>query len=97
MITLDQRLYDYYTFGENDDYGQPQLSEEVSGRVKMAINLMKHTAAENVLFQDCEYIGLTHNAAITDKCIVSYGDMKLKVVFVSPFGLWRQVYMKRME
>lgn len=96
MINLDQRVYDYYTFGANDDYGQPQLSEQKSGTVSMAINLLSHRIEDSLLFADAEYMGLTYDATIDDKCVIDYGGEMLKVIYISPFGRFRQAFMKRM-
>ena len=96
MITLDQRVYDYYTFGADDDYGQPQLPVKASGTVSMAINLLSHRIEDSVLFADAEYIGLTYDQTIDDKCVIDFNGEMLKVLYISPYGRFRQAFMKRM-
>ncbi len=95
MINADMRVYDYYTYEENNAYGQPQLSQEVKGSVKMAINVTSQSIQDNVLYTGAEFVGLTH-AELTDKYVIQYGDSKLKVLYVNPKGRFKQVFMSRM-
>ena len=43
MINADMRSYNYFTFGKEDGYGQPQLSQEAQGSIKMSINIVSQT------------------------------------------------------
>ena len=95
MINPDMRLYDYYTYGDNDAYAQPQLSQDVQGTIKMAIYTASQGIKDSVTYTGTEYIGLTHDT-VTDKYVIKYGDDKLKVLYVNPTGTWKQVYMARM-
>lgn len=95
MINSNMRIYDFYTYGENNAYGQPQLSKEVQGSIKMAINISSQSVQENVNYTGAEYVGLTH-ADVTDKYVIQYGDSKLKVLYVNPLGRFKQVFMSRM-
>ena len=95
MINADMRVYDYYTYEENNAYGQPQLSKEVKGSVKMAINVSSQSVQDNVLYTGAEFVGLTH-AELTDKHVIQYGDSKLKVLYVNTKGRFKQVFMSRM-
>lgn len=92
MINADMRIYDYYTYGEKDAYGQLKLSEEVKGSVKMAINVTSQYVQDNINYKGCTYMGLTH-AAIDDTYVIKYGDHKLKVMYVNPKGRFKQVFM----
>lgn len=96
MIMMDMRYYDYLTFGEEDDYGQPQMDETPKGQVKMAIYITSQTAQDNVLYENATYIGLTSDAEIDDKYVILDGNERLKVLYVQPKGRWKQVYMARM-
>lgn len=87
------RTYNYFTFGENDEYGQPQLSEEVQGTIKMAVNIVSQTIADNVNYKQATYIGLTHDAKVDDTYVIEYGAEKLKVLYVNPKGRLKQVFM----
>ena len=92
MINSQMKLYDYFIYGVDNGYGQPQLSQEVEGQIKMAINIASQAAQDNILFQNCTYIGLTH-AEVDDTFVIQYGNTKLKVLYVNPIGRYKQVYM----
>lgn len=93
MINTEMRFYDYFTYGEKDAYGQPQLSEETQGTIKMAINITSQSTQDNINYKDASYIGLTY-AAIDDTYVIQYGPEKLKVLYVNPMGRYKQVFMK---
>lgn len=95
MINADMRIYDFYTYGENNAYGQAQLSDEVQGSVKMAINVTSQSVQDNVLYHGAEFVGLTH-AELNDRCVIQYGEIKLKVLYVNHRGRLKQVFMSRM-
>ena len=94
MINTDFRLYDYFTFGEDDGYGMPQISAEPQGQIKMAINIMSQGTQDNILYRDCNYIGLTHDAKVNDTFVIGYGESKLKVLYINPKGRYKQVFLK---
>ena len=94
MINANMRLYDYFTLGSLDEYGQPSLSEK-QGSIKMAINISSQNVQENINYKDCSYVGLTH-ANVNDSYVIQYGDDKLKVLYVNPKGRLKQVFMKEM-
>lgn len=96
MINTTTRTYNYYTFGEKDGYGQSQLGQESQGTVKMAIYNTSQTTQDNVLYQDASYIGLTSDAEVNDTYVIEYGKERLKVLYVQPRGIWKQVFMARM-
>lgn len=98
MINTDARLYNYFTLGSGDEYGQPQMPSKNAapeGQVKMAINLTSQSVQDNVNYKDAQYVGLTY-AAITDKYIIEYGDERLKVLYVNPMGRMKQVFMQKL-
>ena len=96
MINTEFRTYDYFTFGEDNGYGQPQLSTEPKGQVKMAINISSQSTQDNILYKDCSYVGLTHDANVDDTYVIRYGKGKLKVLYVNPQGRYKQVFLKEM-
>lgn len=96
MISTDMRLYDYSTFGEKDRYGQPQLSDEPKGQIKMAINISSQDTQDNILYKDCTYVGLTQDAKVDDTYVIRYGKGQLKVLYVNPKGRYKQVFLKEM-
>lgn len=95
MINANMREYDYYLYGDNNGYGQPTLSKEVQGTVKMSIDTTNQNTQDNVNYKDSKYIGLTH-ADVTDKFVIQYGKEKLKVLYVQPKGRFKQVFMGSM-
>ena len=95
MINADMRVYDYLTYGDADRYGQPQLSKEVKGNVKMSINVISQSIQDSVLYKDASYIGLTHDSTIDDTFVIKYGDERLKVLYVNPKGRYKQIFLKR--
>ena len=94
MINTDMRNFDYFLYGENDDYGQPTLSEK-QGTVKISINIASQNIQENINYSGCSYVGLTHEV-ITDKYVIEYEGEKLKVLYVNPKGRYKQIFLGRM-
>ena len=87
------RKYTYKKYGEQDAYGQPTLGP--GGTISMAISVISNQISDNVMYRDAQYIGLT-KGALDDKCVITYGNDKLKVLYVIP-GRYNQVYMARCE
>lgn len=94
MINANMRIYDYYTFGDDNGYGQPTISTEAKGSVKMSITVSSQRVQDNIRYKGAEYIGLTHDAQINDTWVIAYGDERLKVLYVTPTRL-KQVFMTR--
>ena len=92
MINADMRLYDYFTLGNKDEYGQPTLSGTPVGQIKMSINITSQNVQDNINYVNAQYIGLT-NANVDDTYIIQYGDRRLKVLYVNPKGRMKQVFM----
>lgn len=93
MINADMRNYDYLLYSGMDAYGQPTLSDEVKGSIKMTINIAAQSVQDNVLYKDCSYIGLTH-ANVDDTYVIKYGNERLKVLYINPKGRYKVVFMK---
>ena len=93
MINAMMRLYDYSTTGSIDEYGQEVIDNKVKGQVKMAINLTSQSIQDNINYKDAQYIGLTH-AVIDDTYIIHFGEERLKVLYVNPFGRYKQVFLQ---
>ena len=96
MFNADMREYNYYTFGDQDDYGVSKLSKEVQGKVKMAIYTTSQTVQDNVNYSGANYVGLTHDANINSKYVIDYDGEKLKVLYVNKRGRYKQVYLGAM-
>ncbi len=95
MINAAMRTYNYFTFGAEDDYGQPRLSDTIQGSVKMAIYNTSTNVQDNINYTDCNYVGLTM-APVDDSYVIEYGGEKLKVQYVHPHGRFKQVFMKQL-
>lgn len=95
MINAQMRLYDYFTIGDADGYGQPQISTEPEGTIKIAINVASQNVQDDIKYKDCTYIGLTQ-AEVNDTYIIKYGEELLKVLYVNSLGRYQQVFMKEM-
>ena len=95
MINADMRLYDYFTLGDDDGYGQPSISDVPVGQIKMAINISSQSVQDNINYKDANYIGLTQ-ANVDDTYIIQYGNERLKVLYVNPKGRLKQVFLKEM-
>jgi hypothetical protein len=91
----NMKLYDYFLYEDNDAYGQPKLSKDVKGQVKMAIGVASQTVQDSVAYSGTQYTALT-NAAVSDKMVIRYGVENLKVLYVNPLGRYKQVYLARM-
>ena len=93
MINSQMKTYNYFTFGALDEYGQPALSTEPVGQVKMAINISSQSVIDNINYKDATYIGLTL-AEVNDTYVIEYGKERLKVLYVNPIGRYKQVFLK---
>lgn len=95
MINSKMRNYDYYTYGSNNEYGQPELSQEVQGSIKIAIFTSSQSITENINYSNATYVGLTLSD-INDKMVIQYGDMKLKVLYVNSEGTYKQIILGKL-
>ena len=95
MINADFKEYNYFLYGEKDSYGQPQLSEDIKGSVKMAIYITSQAVQDNIRYKDATYMGLTHSL-LDESYVIQYGNEKLKVLYVNPKGRLKQVFLKNL-
>ncbi len=95
MIATNMTTYNYFTLGDKNGYGQPTISEEPQGTIKMAIYLSSQSAQDNINYQDCNYVGLTMDKSVNDKMVIQYGDEKLKVLYVNSAGRYIQAFLKK--
>lgn len=99
MINADMRLYNYFTIGEDDGYGQakmPTLEDVPVGQVKIAINISSQSTQENINYKDAQYIGLTRDKDMNDTYVLAYEGTLLKVLYVNPKGKLKQVFLKEL-
>jgi hypothetical protein len=99
MINANMRLYDYFTYGDPDEYGQQTLIKDdatgepvVQGTIKISISNISTTTSDNIKYKDADYIGLTL-AKVDDTYVIKYNDELLKVRYVIPDGRYKQVFM----
>lgn len=95
MINANMKNYNFYTYATNDEYGQPILSEDVKGSIKMAIYITSQSIQDNINYEDCAYIGLTNDTEVNNTYVIEYEKERLKVLYVNPQGRYKQVFMAR--
>ena len=86
------RLYNYFTLGTENEYGQQTISNEPVGQVRMAINISSQVVQDNINYTGATYVGLTH-AKVDDTYVIEYGEERLKVLYVNNKGRLNQVFM----
>lgn len=94
MINANFRLYDYFTLGGDNGYGQPVVSDEPVGQVKMAVEISSQSIQDNINYKDAQYIGFTY-ANVDDTYIIAFGNERLKVLYVNNRGRLNQVFLKK--
>ncbi len=95
MVNADFRIYNYFTLGPVDEYGQQKMEEDVKGSVKMAIYPTSQNVQNNILYHNAQYVGITHDKDINDTYFISYEDYKLKVLYITRTGRFKQVFMSK--
>lgn len=96
MINVFMREFNYFLYGEKNAYGQPQLSKDPQGTIKMAIYESVQRVTDNALYSEAEFIGLTR-AEVDDSFVIERENgERLKVLYVVPKGRLKQVYLQRM-
>ena len=83
MFDAKMREYDYYILQDKDEYGQTTLSTIPEGKVKMAIFISSQSAQDNILFEGCNYIGITY-AKVRDTYVIDFEGEKLKILYITP-------------
>lgn len=92
MIATDMRIYNYFTLGEKNEYGERTISTTPTGTIKMALNIASQSVQDNVLYKNCSYVGITY-ANVDDTYIIQNGNERLKVLYVNNRGRYTLVYM----
>ena len=93
MINTDMREYAYYTYGDSDGYGQPALSKDVQGTIKLAIYTTAQAIQDNIAYKHATYIGLTQDSKVNDTYVIRFGEKRLKVLYIQNNGRYKQVFM----
>ena len=95
MINTDMQSYNYFLYGEEDRYGQPQLSDTIQGSVKMSIYSTSTNIQDNINYENAEFIGLTRDSNISNKYVIQHETDKLKVLYIIPEGRLKQVFLMK--
>jgi hypothetical protein len=93
MINSKMRAYDYFQYGDDNGYGQPSLSTTPVGTIKMAIHNTSTSIQDNIIYKGATYVGLTHDKGVDDTYVIQYGEERLKVLYVTTEGRYRQAFM----
>ena len=96
MINADMHEYAFYTYGDSDGYGQPTLSKDVQGTIKMALYTSSQAIQNNIAYNNASYVGLTHDSKVNDTYVIRFGEKRLKVLYVQQKGRFKQVFMGAM-
>ena len=96
MINAKFKKYNYFTIGDVNEYGQPQMPSkdaEPVGQITMALYTSSQGTQDNINYKDCNYIGLTH-AKVNDTYIIEANGERLKVLYVNTEGRLTQAFLK---
>ena len=93
MLNADMRLYNYFTIGNKDSYGQQRLTEEPQGQIKIAIYPTNQNLTNDIKYSECKYIGITKEAKVNDAYVIEYGEELLKVQYTNKNGRFVQVFL----
>lgn len=94
------RLYNYWLISQNEKYAQeiyPSKEAAAAGQIKMSIFPTSTGTQDNILYNNCSFVGLTHDAGVNEKYVIEYNKERLKVAYVQPMGRYKQVFMRRVE
>jgi len=93
MINANMRRYPLYVYGDNDEYGQAQLSDFPIGETKIAIEVASQSIKDSIAYNGTSYVGLTHDE-LDETCVIDYGDKMLKVLYANNHGRLHTVYLE---
>ena len=99
MINTSMRAYEYFKYGEPNEYGQQTLIKGengeplVQGTVKLAIALTTQATQDSINYHNAQFCAQTLNNDIDDTYVILYGKTRLKVLFVASGGRYKQVFL----
>lgn len=99
MINTSMRAYEYFKYGESNEYGQQTLIKDengdpiVQGTVKLAIALTTQATQDSINYHNAQFCAQTLDNDIDDTYVIKYGKTRLKVLFVAPGGRYKQVFL----
>lgn len=94
MINSNFREYQYFKLQETQ-LGQQVLPKDAQpiGAVKLAVYLTSQSIQDNINYKNAQYMALTHSSLLDSSNIIQYGDKKLKVLYINPYGRMKQVFL----
>lgn len=99
MIAPNMREYDFFLYADDNSYGQQVLIKDENGEplkqgtVKLAISVTSQSIQDNINYKNAQYLALTHDKGISDRYVIQYGETRLKVLYVSSTGRYKQVFL----
>lgn len=94
MISTDMKIYDYYTYTNNNGYGQTALTPTPQGTIKLALYTTSQSIQDNINYKGANYIALTFDKAVNDTYAIQYDEnTRLKVLYVNQKGRYTQVFL----
>lgn len=99
MINTSMRAYEYFKYGEPNEYGQQTLIKGengeplVQGTVKLAIALTTQATQDSINYHNAQFCAQTLDNDIDDTYVILYGKTRLKVLFVAHGGRYKQVFL----
>jgi len=99
MINTSMRAYEYFKYGEPNEYGQQTLIKGengeplVQGTVKLAIALTTQATQDSINYHNAQFCAQTLDNDIDDTYVILYGKTRLKVLFVASGGRYKQVFL----
>lgn len=76
-----------------NEYGEHLEEEKYFKNSLISIYLQSQDKNNIITLSDSVYLGLTSDNDIDTNCIIHYGDKKLKVTLINPFGRLIQLSM----
>lgn len=99
MINTSMRAYEYFKYGDANEYGQQTLIKGedgepiVQGTVKLAIALTTQATQDSINYHNAQFCAQTLDNDIDDTYVILYGKTRLKVLFVASGGRYKQVFL----
>lgn len=92
MIARDMRLYDVYTIGAPDAFGQ-KAAPAYSRTIKAALYERAQAVKDGIVFIEGDFIALTRSE-LTGADMIATGGEWYKVLYVQKRGTYNQAFLK---
>lgn len=60
--------------------------------LRMAVYVASQAVGDSIIYREAQYVGMTKDD-VTDRHVIDYNGEKLKVLYVQPKGVFKQVFM----